>query len=87
MNKIRFNPRWKEELEAVSNEGILIFELAMGKLHVYFPDQTRWVACVPGWAKEKWQFYLEACAQWCKQNKIPISIVNDAHVYEEKISN
>ena len=56
--------------------GILIFELSMGTLHVYFPDEEKWSASVPDWAKEKWQVYLDACTDWCKENRIPISIVN-----------
>ena len=85
MEQIIFNPRWKEELEAISDEGILIFELTMGKMHVYFPDENCWGNSVPGWATEKWELYLKACSNWCMQQNIPISIISDAHVYEEKI--
>jgi RimJ/RimL family protein N-acetyltransferase len=52
MNQIKFNPRWKEELVTVSDEGILIFELSMGTLHVYFPDEEKWLASVPDWLKK-----------------------------------
>jgi len=86
MSKIHFNPRWREELVATSKEGTLIFELTMGKYHVYFPGQTIWLTSVPEWAKPKWQTYLEACQDWCAQNKIPITIVDNALVYEEKSS-
>jgi hypothetical protein len=84
MYNISFNPRWREELVATSNEGTLVFELTMGKYHVYFPDKSKWVASVPDWAKEKWEIYSEACNEWCTNNKIPITITDDAHVYEEK---
>jgi hypothetical protein len=84
MANITFLPRWKEELVVTSEEGILIFELTMGKLHVYFPDQQRWSGQVPSWAKDKWEIYLTACREWCQQNKIPISIVGNAYVFEEK---
>jgi len=84
MADIRFNPRWREELEAISEEGKLIFEFTIGQMHVFFPDKARWLNIVPAWAKEKWQVYLEACTKWCQDNKIPISIVGDAHVYEER---
>ncbi len=84
MSEIRFNPRWREELVAASNEGILILEIAMGTLHVYFPDEAIWLASAPGWAKEKRQVYLDACTKWCKENRIPISIVNNTFMYEEK---
>ena len=33
MEPIKFNPRWREELVAVSDEGVLILEIAMGTLH------------------------------------------------------
>ena len=52
MNQIKFNPRWKEELVAVSDEGVLILEIAMGTLHVYFPDKQKWLVSVPGWVKK-----------------------------------
>jgi len=84
MNNIEFRPRWREELEAISPEGKLIFEITMGKLHVFFPDESRWLASAPGWAKDKWSLYVQACEDWCRKQKIPISIVNDAHLYEEK---
>ena len=83
-SNIKFNPRWREELVATSNDGILIFELTMGKLHVYFPDQNCWNRQVPVWAQGKWAEYKWACESWCMQNGIPISIVNNALVYEER---
>ena len=52
MNQIKFNPRWKEELVAVSDEGVLILEIAMGTLHVYFPDKQKGLVSVPGWVKK-----------------------------------
>ena len=52
MNQIKFNPRWKEELVAVSDEGVLILEIAMGTLHVYFPDEKGgWLLCPIGLKK------------------------------------
>jgi hypothetical protein len=84
MNTISFAPRWREELVATSADGVLIFEITMGELHVYFPDKTRWLATVPDWAKPQWEIYSEACSNWCKQNKIPLSFVDNALVYEEK---
>jgi hypothetical protein len=84
MLKIEFTPRWREELVATSNEGVLIFELTMGQNHVYFPDKAKWIESVPEWAKDKWQDYVDACSQWCSGNGIPISIVDNALVYEEK---
>jgi len=84
MSKIEFTPRWREELVATSNEGILIFELTMGKHHVYFPDETKWMESVPAWAKDKWNEYLDACSQWCSRSGIPLSVVDYAVVYEEK---
>ena len=83
-NTIRFNPRWKEELVASSADGVLIFELTMGALHVYFPDPPRWKAAAPPWAKDKWKIYHDACTEWCRQNKIPISVVDNAYLFEEK---
>lgn len=84
MTIIDFKPRWREELVARSSEGILIFELTMGQYHVYFPTLERWESTVPAWAKGKWQVYQDQCALWCKGNRIPLTITDDAYVYEEK---
>lgn len=84
MSYIHFNPRWREELVATSTDGILIFELTMGTMHVYFPDETKWNADAPAWAKDKWQQYVTACSEWAKNNRIPISITDNALFYEEK---
>ena len=84
MEKIQIRGRWREELEATSAEGKLIFEFMMGKEHVYFPSEAQWVELVPAWAKEKWQEYHDAVQAWCMKSRIPLSIVSDTHVYEEK---
>lgn len=80
MGKISFAGRWREELVATSDEGILVFEFA-GARHVYFPTEERWKAQVPGWAQDKWEEYRSACIQWCAKDRIAISFVEDAHVY------
>lgn len=84
MLKIEFVPRWREELVATCDEGVLIFELTMGKNHVYFPTESIWLNSVPHWAKNKWKIFFDACASWCSANNIPISMVDNALVYEEK---
>jgi len=43
-NGITLRGRWREELEAVSADGTLVFEFTMGKEHVYFPDEKAWAA-------------------------------------------
>ena len=84
MSDIVFRDRWKQVLEAKSDEGTLIFELTMGVDHVYFPDETRWQAMVPAWAKGQQARYLAACQVWCVANRIPITVTGDAHVFEER---
>ena len=84
MHNIGLTIRWKEELVASSPEGSLVFEITMGTLHVYFPDENRWKNQAPDWAKMKWDIYLEAGRDWCRQNNIPISVVPDAYIYEQK---
>lgn len=84
MSMIHFNPRWREELVATSENGILIFELTMGTYHVYFPTEAKWRESVPEWAKSQWELYLNQCQQWCVQNNIPLTVVENALVYEEK---
>ena len=58
--------------------------MTMGIDHVYFPDETQWLALVPEWAKDKWPLYCERCREWCVQNGIPFTITSNALVYEEK---
>jgi hypothetical protein len=84
METIVFKPRWREELEAISKEGKLIFELTMGRLHVYFPDEKCWNNSVPAWAKDKLKDYFDGCQKWCAANRIPMTVVERALVYEEK---
>jgi hypothetical protein len=84
MATIEFTPRWREELVATSSEGILIFELTMGKYHVYFPSENKWLESVSEWAKDQWQAYFDGCSQWCSRNNIPMTVVDNALVYEEK---
>lgn len=86
MTAIKFNSRWKEELVAKSEEGSLVFEYTMGVYHVYFPTQETWLNLAPEWAKPKWTTYLEECKKWCAKNNIPITIVENGTVYEDKNS-
>lgn len=76
-NGITLRGRWREELEAVSAEGTLVFEFTMGKEHVYFSDEK-------AWARDERALYLGACEAWRKEDRRPISIVPDAHMYEQK---
>lgn len=78
---IHFEPRWREELVATSQEGRLVFELSMGKLHVYFPDENRWQISVPDWALEKYDLFEVACKKWCESKGIPFSIAEHTFVY------
>ena len=81
---ITFRQRWREELEAISEEGVLVFEMTIAGFHVYFPTQNRWEAQVPPWAKPRWEEYKSACEAWCKQQRVPITFVDDANVTFEK---
>jgi hypothetical protein len=51
---------------------------------VYFPDEKAWATQAPAWARDKRLSYLDACEAWCKEYRYPLSIVPDAHMYEEK---
>jgi hypothetical protein len=83
---IEFRARWREELEAITPEGKLIFELGMGTgKQVYFPNEQRWRAKAPAWAREQWQRYADACRAWCKQNNIRFSLEHDARIEEEPV--
>ncbi len=83
-DRIAFRPRWREELVGTSERGALVFELTMGTLHVWFPDEARWRAVVPAWARGEWAAWSSACEQWCREQRIPITFTSDAHVSEER---
>jgi hypothetical protein len=56
----------------------------MDKEHVYFPDEKAWAAQAPAWARDRRQGYLDVCEAWWREYRDPISIVPDAHMYEER---
>jgi len=56
----------------------------MGTLHVYFPSAARWNALAPEWVRPQWSRYEKACRTWCAQNRIQISLTDDAHFQQEK---
>jgi hypothetical protein len=84
MLNIDFTHRWREELVAKSEAGTLIFEVTMGSYHVYFPTEETWLKSTPEWAKPQWNDFYEACHAWCRSNHIPITVVENALVYEER---
>ena len=82
---IEFRPRWREELEAISSQGKLVFELGLGLgKKVYFPTEARWRAQAPAWAREQWPRYSQSCRLWCLNNHVAFSLVEDANFQEEK---
>ena len=84
-NDIEFRARWREELEAITPEGKLVFEMGAGSgMQVYFPNEQRWRAKAPAWALDQWQRYADACRAWCAQNRIRFSLEHDAHFHEER---
>ena len=60
MGGITLKGRWREELVAASDQGILVFEFP-GHKKVYFPSQDRWLTQVPDWVRDKQAEYLAAC--------------------------
>jgi len=81
MMRIDLQPRWKEELVASCPMGTLVLELTMGKLHVYFPDETLWAASAPEWAKPLRADFLAACESWSKSQGIPMTVTDHTFVY------
>ena len=78
--------RLLEKVEGSYRLSRLVFELGMGSgKQVYFPNEQRWRAKAPAWAKEQWKRYSDACQAWCKQNSIRFSLEHDAHIEEERV--
>lgn len=81
MQAIKWQPRWREELVATAEHGRLVFELTMGSLHVYFPDEPTWQRSVPVWATARYEQYRSSCEHWCAGQGIPFTVVDNALVY------
>jgi len=81
-SRIRFEPRWKEELVCTLNDRSVVIELTMGTLTVYLPSERKWEASAPEWAKRDWGRFREELAAWCAQQNIPLQIDDGAWVSE-----
>lgn len=79
--RIDLQPRWREELVARSEQGTLVFELTMGKMHVYFPDAVLWASSVPKWAIPLRPDFESACQDWCQRQGIPMTVTGNTFVY------
>lgn len=83
MSSIEFRMRWREELEAIAYGRKLVFEMTIAGFQVYFPSEQRWREVAPEWARPRWREYHDACMAWCRTQRIPLTLVDDAHVGDE----
>lgn len=79
--RIDLQPRWREELVARSEQGTLVFELTMGKMHLCFPSPELWASSVPPWALPLWPEFEQACRDWCQRQAIPMTVTDHTFVY------
>lgn len=77
---IQFEPKWKELLECTMDGHKFTVEITMGTLAVYFPTQSKWESQAPEWAKNCWYRVKDDLSDWCKQQRIPMNIQEDAWV-------
>ena len=79
-SKIRFEPRWKEELVCTMDGHEFILEFTMGISTAYLPTESKWESEAPVWAKGTWVSVSEQLAAWCRMQKIPLEITENAWV-------
>ena len=77
---VYFNPRWKEELVGTIDGHTFIVEMTMGQYVVYFPEEAKWEASAPEWARGQWERVRADLAAWCEREKIPLEIEERAWV-------
>jgi hypothetical protein len=82
--KSKFQPKWKEELIGTIDGKQFSIELTMGTLHVYFPTAVKWESSAPIWAKGKWDQVKIDLEDWCRKERIPLTIEENAWVDFEK---
>jgi hypothetical protein len=78
--KLTYQIRWKEELVGTYGDHSFIVEITMGKLHVYFPVETRWEVNAPPWAAGKWAEVRDATREWAERENIPFTVDQTARV-------
>ena len=78
--KFTYQSKWKEELVGSYGEHKFIVELTIGKLEVYFPEETKWESVAPTWAKGKWAEVRDDARDWCESQSIPFVIDQAAWV-------
>jgi hypothetical protein len=80
MNRVTFQPKWKEELVCTMDGTSFVIELTMGVATVYLPSQHKWEASVPDWARDQWERVKADLSDWCQQQDIPLVIDDQAWV-------
>lgn len=78
--EIDYQPKWKEELVGTCGNHQFTVEMTMGKLHVFFPLESRWEATAPAWAKGRWSEAKVQAEAWAKSQGIPFDMDEQAWV-------
>lgn len=79
-----FSPCWKEELVCKTPWATLSSRSPLGKLHVYFPDEQKWMRITAGELRDHWHDVVEELTQWGTVQGIPITIDSEAWLQLEK---
>ncbi len=75
--KYTFTPRWKEDLVCSCADGELVIDLTMGVPNVYFYGEATWAKRAPAWARHQRAEILEELEDWCRANKVPLTIFEE----------
>ena len=84
MGKIKFTPKWKEELIGTCEDYSFTIEVTMGEFTAYFPSEQKWKETVPEWAQGERKTILEELKLWGKENNVPVATDDSAWIYFEK---
>jgi hypothetical protein len=78
---VQFSPRWKEELVCSVDGKSFVIEFSMGSAyHAYLPEQERWEAVAPDWAKPLWEQVRDDLTRWCEGQRIKLTIDSNSWV-------
>jgi len=80
VQKVHFEPRWKEELLCRPTGKWIVFEMIVGVYTVRFPTLATWQAPSPEWAWPEYDRIPSGLSIWCDRKDIGLRIQDDATV-------
>jgi hypothetical protein len=60
-------------LHCFLNEHHFVFEMTMGKMCIYLPEEQEWDSVAPAWAKGKYPYVVNELKKWAEEKDIPVA--------------